>query len=224
MINDKTAANEANGIVQRLLTALLNSIVDKGDAGVQAKITIGFVSANAALMIYYGYIGAPLDACFDLTRQAGATLNSMETCRILLTVENPQSVGATIIRDRAIQLCLAQEAKIISSLTFNSRQDVDELITAIQVPFDSAEETAADTMDGMDYMAIISLRASIVNYLVSTARPLPSMLNYQFAKVMPSLVISQKLYGDASRYDQIRNENKIVHPAFCPTQGQALSQ
>jgi prophage DNA circulation protein len=108
-------------------------------------------------------------------------------------------------------------------MIFRSRQDVDTLIKAIQIPFNSAEEVAADTMDAMDYRAIVGLRAAIVNYLVSSSRPLPSMLTYQFAKVLPTLVISHKLYGDASRYDEIRDENKIVHPAFCPPIGQALS-
>jgi prophage DNA circulation protein len=120
-------------------------------------------------------------------------------------------------------LVLAQEGKIISTMTFSSRQDVDDLINAIQIPFNKAEEIAADTMDSADYIAIVELRAAIVNHLIATARPLPDMLTYQFASSLPSLVISHRLYGDASRYDQIRNENKVVHPAFCPAIGQALS-
>jgi prophage DNA circulation protein len=118
---------------------------------------------------------------------------------------------------------LAQEGKIISSMTFTSRQDVDDLLYQIQEPFNTAEEVAADTMDQTDYQAITGLRAAIVNFLVSTARPLPYMLSYQFAKPLPSIVISYRLYGDASRYDEIRQENYVVHPAFCPPTGQALS-
>ena len=49
------------------------------------------------------------------------------------------------------------------------------------------------------------------------------MIGYQFAEVLPTLVISYRLYGDASRADEVRDENEIVHPAFCPTIGQALS-
>jgi prophage DNA circulation protein len=78
-------------------------------------------------------------------------------------------------------------------------------------------------MDQSDYKAIVSLRAAIVNHLVATARPLPSLLSYWFGTPLPSLVISQRLYGDASRYDEIREENKVIHPAFCPQSGVALS-
>jgi hypothetical protein len=220
---EKPDAIEAEGIVIRLLANLLGCIQDKQDAGIQAKVVIGWVAANARMLLYYDQIGAPLDLCFDLVRQAGCDLPHMDEVRILLDVETPQTLGATMIRDRSINFALCQEGKIISNMTFVSRQDVDDLIYAIQAPFNKAEEIAADTMDPMDYQGIIELRAAIVNYLVQTSRPLPSMLQYQFARPLPSLVISHRLYGDASRYDEIRAENKIVHPAFCPATGQALS-
>jgi hypothetical protein len=187
-------------------------------------MVIGRVTANARMLLYYDQIGAPLDLCFDLTRQAGCDLPHMDEIRVLLDVETPKTLGATMIRDRSINFALCQEGKIISNMSFVSRQDVDDLITQIQIPFNKAEEVAADTMDQMDYQGIIELRAAIVNFLVSTSRPLPSMLSYQFAKPLPSLVISHRLYGDASRYDEIRAENKVVHPAFCPSIGQALSE
>lgn len=220
---EKADAIEAEGIVIRLLANLLRFIVDKQDAGIQAKMVIGWVTANARMLLYYDQIGQPLDMCFDLTRQAGCDLPHMDEVRIMLDVETPTTLGATMIRDRSINLALCQEGKIISNMTFVSRQDVDDLIYQIQAPFDKAEEVAADTMDPMDYQGIIELRAAIVNYLVQTGRPLPSMLAYQFASALPSLVISHRLYGDASRYDEIREENKVVHPAFCPAYGQALS-
>jgi prophage DNA circulation protein len=120
-------------------------------------------------------------------------------------------------------MALAQESKIVIAMTFTSRQDVDAMILAVQNAFADPIETAADTMDAMVFRALVALQASLINHLVSTARPLPQMVAYQFATSLPSLVISQKLYGDASRYDEIRNENKIVHPAFCPPIGLALS-
>jgi prophage DNA circulation protein len=40
---------------------------------------------------------------------------------------------------------------------------------------------------------------------------------------MPSVALAHRLYADASRADELRNENKIVHPAFCLRDGRALS-
>jgi prophage DNA circulation protein len=220
---EKADATEANGIVQRTLTNLSRIITGTGSVAVQAKMVIGWVSANAMFLLYYDQLGTSLDSCFDQVRQTGCSFPQMETVRLALVAENPLSLGANMIRDRSIHLALAQEGKIISTMVFTSRQDVDALILAIQIPFNDSEEVTADTMSGADYIALIELRAAIVDYLVSTARPLPSMLSYQFAKPLPSLIIAQRLYGDASRYDEIRQENKVVHPAFCPAVGQALS-
>jgi prophage DNA circulation protein len=221
---DKPDAVEANGILQRLLVNLLGTIKDKDTPGVQAKMVIGWTEANGLSLLYYNQIWTPLDACFNMTREAGSTLTQMEEVRRLIDVETPTTLGATLLKNLAIQLALCQEGKIIRNMTFKSRQDVDNLLDAIQIPFNTSEEIAADTMDPMVYRYLVELRAAIVNFLVSSARPLPAMLSYWFAQPLPSLVISHKLYGDASRYDEIRNENKVVHPAFCPTDGQALAQ
>ena len=104
-----------------------------------------------------------------------------------------------------------------------ARGDIDALITSLQEPFGKAEETAADDMDQATYFALIELHASLTNHLVTTGRPLPQRIPYQFAVVLPSLVLAYRLYADASRADEIRAENKIVHPAFCPPIGLALS-
>ena len=75
----------------------------------------------------------------------------------------------------------------------------------------------------MTFQALIALHGAVTNHLVTTARPLPRMLNFQFFEPLPSLVMAYKLYDDASRCDELREENKVVHPAFCPPTGQALS-
>jgi prophage DNA circulation protein len=37
------------------------------------------------------------------------------------------------------------------------------------------------------------------------------------------LVAAYKLYADASRADDLREQNQVVHPAFMPPTGYALS-
>jgi prophage DNA circulation protein len=214
---------ESVPLINRLCKSLLLIISDKADAGFAAKGIIYQVLTNATAMCRDNTIGYELGYCFDLVRQTNCTWQQMDQVRASLTKEMLSTLGAVSIRDYSIQLALAQESKIISGLTFASRQDVDDLITELQPSFLSAEETAGDTMDSMVYRGLIELHAALIDFLSQTARPLPLMLGYSFADVLPSLVISQRLYGDASRYDEIRSENKIVHPAFCPTSGRALS-
>lgn len=219
----KPDINEAVPIITRLCNNLSAIIYDKGQAGLDAGSAIGAVLASAPTLCWYGTIGPALVNCFELVRQTRCSWGQMENVRVQLVLEKPTTPGAITMRDYAIQMALAQIGKIIAAMTFTSCEDVDAMIVAIQRPFGDAEETAADTMDSTTYMALISLHAAVVDHLTQTARPLPEMLGYQFAAALPSIVISHRLYGDASRYDQIRAENKVVHPLFCPPIGQALS-
>jgi prophage DNA circulation protein len=49
------------------------------------------------------------------------------------------------------------------------------------------------------------------------------MVAYAFPDRRPVLAIAQALYGDAGRADELRAENKVVHPLFMPAAGRALS-
>ena len=93
----------------------------------------------------------------------------------------------------------------------------------VNAAFDQAEEVAADEMALTVYKALMSLHAAVTFHLYDTARPLPQMLAYRFALPRPTLVLSHRLYDTASRADQLREENKVVHPAFAPREGRALA-
>jgi prophage DNA circulation protein len=112
---------------------------------------------------------------------------------------------------------------IISSMQFTSRQDVDAKKAEMNVAFEDAIEIAADEMAQMTYQRLVSLHAAVTFYLIETARPLPRMVRYRFFSILPSLAVAHKLYYDSSRADQLRVENKVVHPAFMRLIGRALS-
>lgn len=220
---DKADAKEAMTIVQRVLDNLSKTIVMAGRIGADARSVLGSTRLNAYDMLRSDQIGPPLDQCFELCRLAGATFWEIEQVRVLTGLEKPVTLGATLIVNTCVEFCLATEGRIISDMTFVSRTDVENVQSTIQTPFNDAEELAADDMDQEAYMALVKLHAAITNHLVTTARPLPRVLNYAFASPQPSLTLAYRLYSDASRADEVRDENKIVHPAFCPYQGQALS-
>jgi prophage DNA circulation protein len=219
----KTDIAEAAPIVQRMLTHLAACIPPAWLAGSQARTALGDTAAIVTTLLGNDALGPPLANCFALVRQAGATQPQIDQVRVLTTVETPKTLGGILVQNAGIYLCMATEAQIIAGMTFTSRQDVEAVRTTLRQPFDNAEELAADDMDQTTFMALVSLDAAITNYLVVTARPLPRMIGYQFAASLPSLVIAYRLYQDASRADQVVQENKVVHPAFCPAVGIALS-
>jgi len=221
---NKKDAKEAAPILQRSLKALLNAVPTEGSAvGSDLRTACGRLAANAEALLLRNAAGPPLANCFDLAFQAGATQAELAIARNETLTEAPVTVGATIIKQSIIGMCLATEGRAIARMTFTSREDVDALKLQMNQVFNAAEEVAADEMAQMTYRALVGLHGAVTFYLVDTARPLPRMVQYRFYGIMPSLVMANRLYYDARRADQLRAENKVVHPAFMPAAGRALS-
>jgi prophage DNA circulation protein len=89
--------------------------------------------------------------------------------------------------------------------------------------FNEAEIIAADQMDEASYMALVKLHAALTFHLIETARPLPRVVAWRFGKPMSTRIVAQRLYYDAARADELRRENKVVHPAFMRNYGRGLS-
>jgi prophage DNA circulation protein len=140
------------------------------------------------------------------------------------STEIANSVGAQLIKNSIIYITLAHTARVLADVQFTSRDDVNYMREMVNTAFDAAEEQAADEMAQESYRALIELRSSMIYFLTETARPLPRMLAWEFSQVMSTLILAQRLYYDASRADELREENHIVHPAFCPRVGRALSK
>jgi prophage DNA circulation protein len=216
-------AKEAAPIVIDALRMMLRMTSTKGRAGSDFRTACGDVIASCESLLVNDAIGPPLDNVFELARKAGISLEQMRTVRRATLKYDPILLGATLIKNALISFALATQSRIVSERIFRSRQDVDYIKGLVNTAFNEMEEVMADEMDQMWYRRLVELHAAVIYYLVETARPLPRMLGYRFADVISSLVISYKLYDTANRADELRAENKIVHPAFMQLTGRALS-
>jgi prophage DNA circulation protein len=202
---------------------LLTLAPTSGRPGSDLRTAVGDFIANAETLIANDESGPPLDAIFELARVTGLTQPQLESVRFAAVAETPKLLGAVLMQNALIYFCVAFECRIIADMTFVSRQDVDAIKAIMIDAFAPAEELAADDMDQAAYMALVQLHAALVFHLDQTARPLPLMLDYAFADVLPTVVLAYRLYSDAGRADELRAENKIVHPAFGLREGKALS-
>jgi prophage DNA circulation protein len=137
--------------------------------------------------------------------------------------QTPQKLGGIILQDALVELCLSDAGKIIAKTIFESRQDVDAVKQVMNDVFDEIEEDVADQMDAMTYRDLIKLHAAVIAHLVETARPLPRMMKFRFGFSQPTLVMAYKLYSNSGRADELRKENRVIHPAFSLPTGLALS-
>jgi len=220
----KYDAIEAKPIVDVTLDALLGWTATRGRTGADLRTIVGDVKAHAISLLQSDIMGDALIKCFEASYWAGITLQQMDYVRSIAAAQPAKSVGAIMTRDTLIQLALSIEGDIIANTFFLTRDDVVTARKMTNASFEVAEEQIADKMDSMTYRALVQVHAAISMYLYEVARPLPRMLNFRFMQTLPSLVLAHKLYYDASRADEIRDENKIVHPTFMRRFGRALSQ
>lgn len=216
-------AAEAGAIVRRNVDLINSLVVSKGRAGSSLRLACGDLRANAASLVREARVGEPWMNCYALAREAGATWQQVLVIHKALAVEAVSSLAATIVKSHGLLFSLITMSHILVDVNFRSRQDVDAAKLVIGAAFHDTEELVADDMQVAVYQALVALHAATIALLVERQRPLPRMLRFQFGLSKPSLWFAHRLYADAGRADELRAENRVVHPAFQRPVGRALS-
>jgi len=216
-------AQEAKPIVERAMKNLLLTVAEYGRTGADARSAIGQMLARLDVLLSDDTLGPPLANCFDLARGAGASIQGIAIVYNGVLAEAPNTLGGKLVKDALLMFCFANGGRIVADMTFRSREDVEYVKERINHTFATLENVVADAMDSLTYVALVRLHASTIHFLIETARPLPRMLAFRFAAPLPTLLAAHRLYDTAGRADELREENKVVHPAFMQHEGRALS-
>ena len=217
--------DEALGVLGTMLTELLGTQSGQtGRQGAELRYAVGDLRAGAPTLLRSGTLALPLLNCFQLAFYAGATLAGMDAVRAVMQTQAPSGLPGIAVANAGIRFALGREARILAATTFTSSQDVFAALARMNAAFESAEEFAADNRDPATYQALIAMHAAVTRDLTTRAIALPSLVGYAVPRILTSHALANRLYGDASRCDELRLENKIIHPAFMPTTGTALSE
>ena len=216
-------ADEVLGIVQRIGPVVLSSAVSPvGSVGTALLRAVGMMIADGNMVNLPTFTVAFI-VCLELARMSAATIVTMDRVRKAALAEAPLRLPAVQTVLAIVRLTLACEARIITLMTFKSRDEVDIIATAINAAFAQASEVASDDLDAANYMALISLHADIIKHLADRGRELPRVINYNFPVVMPALRMAQLAYADPSRFLELVAENAVIHPGFMPMTGKMLA-
>jgi hypothetical protein len=219
----KIDAIEAARLATLVCEAILAVTPTKGRPGADLRTAIGDFEAHAPALIQYDQSGPPLANIFDLARRNAVTLPEMDFIRGVVVDQAPRTPGGNLMRNSLINFSLATEAHIVADTEFKSRNAAQAMKETMNEAFNAMEEIAADSMDTYTYRALIALHGAVTDHLMSAQYPLPVMLNFRFAAPGPTLVQAYRLYDDASRADELRENNGVIHPAFARREGVGLS-
>jgi prophage DNA circulation protein len=219
--------NEAVALCEGIADLLLRSVpTTEGREAYALRKAVGELSANAEQLLLDGALGTQLNACFKAALDAGATFAGMDKIRryIADTVTDSSSVITQIVAHSSTIMCLAGMARIITTTTFTSRDDVQLTIDLMRSALDPMKEVAADELPAETYQAVNNLGAAVMRHLARTELSLPRKIIYNAKQPKAGYALAYLIYADADRSDEIIRENKIVHPAFMPATVRVLSQ
>jgi hypothetical protein len=194
-----------------------------GLEGFTLRRAVGNLIDNLETSVFDNTLSANLKACFDAARKNGVGITWFDKVLSQLFTEAPLSLFADTMTQVCVFYILGEQVRIIADTKFTNRDSVDAVMARMKTSFNTAKEVAADHMDSASFLALVQLAAATTNHLVKTARPLPQIVNYVMAAPLPALAVSQLIYGDGSRSDEIIRENRVVHPAFVSINVRALS-
>jgi len=216
---------ESNKISQRLF-AQLKTFQVTGTVEQSAD----FRRALGAYMEIFHIIGVPptvgtnLYACFETARMAGATIKTMDLVRTAMFAESPlHGLGHTIV-NAAIIFSYVEQSHLIADTNYRSRSDIAIVLDKMIAITEDIKLNMADFFVASDYQNFIRLSALLIQHLSATERQLPRVINLTFPVHLPALTMSNRIYGDGSRSEELIAENKTVHPAFMQREVMALSQ
>lgn len=107
---------------------------------------------------------------------------------------------------------------------FASFLDISIAITNIRTAIQEELTILSQRCQYEERRLILEFLDSWTELMLERGLGLPGVINYQYSKPLPSLVIAHKLYGDCSRACEIEANNPNGFPLFMPEQIQALSR
>ncbi|WP_325950175.1 DNA circularization protein [Pseudomonas putida] len=109
------------------------------------------------------------------------------------------------------RLAAITAARVVAETDWLSRQDADEAGKDALALIDHQLQTSPAINDDV-YNALAALRAALVTDLRERATALPNLASFTPQTTLPALVVAQRLYGDATRADEICVRNNVRHP------------
>lgn len=168
----------------------------------------------AALQTAFAQVES-LVALEPLAAAAGLASTTESTVAGQQISDNDVALGRVMTR-----AALAAQAGVAARTAFATYDD------AVKFRDGFADNCNAESgvADGAAFESLVDLRSAVVDDVTARAADLAVLKTFEPIGVLSSLELAQRLYGDATRADEIVARNGIVHPGFIGGPVLVLSQ
>ena len=146
-----------------------------------------------------------------LLRDTGESSDSV-TPPVADTPERRQRAQNTIAaRQLNGRMAALTASRLVADTDWVSRNDAEAAGRDTLALIDHEMTTSEPIADAV-YGALVTLRAKVSEDLRERAVALPGITTYTPQTTLPALVVAHRLYGDATRADEIAVRNNVPHP------------
>ncbi|MCP1242911.1 hypothetical protein GOB86_09405 [Acetobacter lambici] len=197
--------------------AMESAVADLGAGGSADALSTAALNVAELVRTSLADPGAQLAALLSLATfdvEASATL-----APIGAAIATARSATAEMCQ----QMALASIALACADWNTTSSDQAEALRKLVATQMDAAATKAADEGYTDVWRALRDLRSCLTTFLAQQASQLPDQITVTRNGPVPALVLAQQLYADGSRSDDLIGRANPIHPAFMPTNFQALS-
>lgn len=223
--NQKAPAGTTVEMLMANDTVVRQAVTDTGTAMQTAAAAVSDPTAFcAASQAYVQAVAAsaadPADAIRMLMSMVTYTpTGNTSNSQIGVAIATMQAQCGNVFR-RAVLASLAQSCATYQPA---SQQDAQTLSAQVTDAIDAEIEIAGDAGDDASYTAMRTLRQTVINDLQTRSAGLAAVTTFSFNASLPSLVLANRIYRDATRADGLVQQADPIHPAFFPTSFEALA-
>ena len=161
--------------------------------------------AFTALTALFGHDGATTATPATIAAAAAAAATTPSNRQAAIN----RGATAALVR----QLAVTEAAGLLQSTDFDSAVAAAEARDTVLGALDSE---AAATPDDALFRALSSLAAAVTRAVAARSDSLARIGTVRFSATLPALVVAHRVYGDATRADEIVSRNRVRHPGFVP--------
>lgn len=139
------------------------------------------------------------------------TAGTATTSKAIVTSDPRRLTNVVAAEQLNGRLAAVTAARVVAETDWLSRQDAEAAGNDVLELIDLQMQTDEPVADSV-YNALVVLRAAVSTDLRTRALALPNMSEYTPQATLPAVVIAHRLYGDATRADEICVRNNVRHP------------
>lgn len=155
-----------------------------------------------------------VEAALGYAETLGAFGATLAPVPLLSSTRVRQQINQDAIVDVVELAGVSSTIEALSEIPFDNTDQANETLARIDVLIDAIE--VRDSLDDEARQAMLDMRAAFHQHLRAETGSLPALANFTPKQTMPVLLIAWQLFGDATREQEIIDQNDIEHPGFVP--------